>query len=116
MQPNETGFVTVKMDATRFSGSKKTQIFLTVGPEYISTATITLHANARLDVVFNPGEIDFGLVHRGQTPTRVIDVEYAGSLPWAVSEINQKPVRAVRAQGRGHSTIATREAIESTRP
>ena len=57
LQPNESGTVSVNMDATRFSGSKKTQIFITVGPEYVSTATLTLHANARLDVVFNPGEI-----------------------------------------------------------
>lgn len=91
LQPNETGYLHVNMDATRFSGQKKTQIFITVGPEYISTATLTLHANARLDVVFNPGEIDFGLIHRGQTPMKSIDVEHAGDPQWAVSEINPSP-------------------------
>jgi hypothetical protein len=38
-------------------------------------------------VVFNPGELDFGNVARGQTPTRHIDVEYAGTLDWKVNEI-----------------------------
>lgn len=87
LQPNETGFLHMNMDGTRFSGQKTIRVYVTVGPEYVSTATLTVSANARLDVVFNPGEIDFGLIHRGQSPTRFIDVEYAGSLPWAVSEI-----------------------------
>ena len=87
LQPSESGFLNINMDSTRFSGQKQTQIFVMLGPEYISTATLTVRANARLDVVFNPGEIDFGLVHRGQSPTKFIDVEYAGNLPWAVSEI-----------------------------
>ena len=91
LQPNETGYLHVNMDATRFNGPKRTQIYITVGPEYISTATLTLHANARTDVVFNPGEIDFGVTHHGQTPMKYIDVEYAGTLNWAVSEINPSP-------------------------
>jgi hypothetical protein len=87
LQPNETGYLHVNMDGTRFSGKKEIRVYVTVGPEYVSTATLTVQANARLDVVFNPGEIDFGLIHRGENPTRMIDVEYAGSFPWSVSEI-----------------------------
>jgi len=87
LQPNETGYVNINMDGTRFSGQKTTRIYVTVGPEYVSTATLTVHANARVDVVFNPGEIDFGLIQHGQNPTKSIDVEYAGALKWSVSEI-----------------------------
>lgn len=87
LQPNETAWLEVNMDASRFTGPKTIRIYITVGPEYISTATLTVSANARSDVVFNPGEIDFGLVSRGQTPTKHIDVEYAGGLDWRVSEI-----------------------------
>lgn len=87
LQPNETAQLHINMDGTRFSGHKTVTVYVTVGPEYISTATLRISANARLDVVFNPGEIDFGLVHKGDTPTRYIDVEYAGALNWQVSEI-----------------------------
>jgi uncharacterized protein (TIGR03067 family) len=34
-----------------------------------------------------PGEIDFGLIHQGQSPSKFMDVEYAGSFAWAFSEI-----------------------------
>src|SRR5438105_12806441 len=77
----------VNLHDTLFSGHKTVKIFVSVGPEYVSTATLTVRAHARTDVVFNPGEIDFGLIHRGQSPGKFIDVEYAGSFPWGVSEI-----------------------------
>ncbi|MBI3408568.1 MAG: DUF1573 domain-containing protein [Planctomycetes bacterium] len=87
IQPGDSASLDINMDGTRFTGYKPITIFVTVGPEYISTATLNVTANQRLDVVFNPGEIDFGLVQRGQQPSKAIDIEYAGAQPWAVSEI-----------------------------
>jgi hypothetical protein len=87
LKPNDTGTLSINMDGTRFTGLKTVKVFVSVGPEWVSTATLTVRAQARADVVFNPGEIDFGLVHHGQNPAKFIDVEYAGSFPWAVSEI-----------------------------
>lgn len=114
LQPNDSADFTVHMDANRFSGPKTVRAYVTVGPEYVSTATLTLSANARLDVVFNPGEIDFGIVQRGQSPTRHIDVEYAGSFPWAVSEIVKNAaapfglrVEELRTGHRGYRIFAT---------
>ncbi|MCI0642935.1 MAG: DUF1573 domain-containing protein [Gemmataceae bacterium] len=114
LQPNDSADFIINMDANRFNGPKTVRLYVTVGPEYVSTATLTLSANARLDVVFNPGEIDFGLVSRGQTPTRHIDVEYVGSFPWAVSEIVKNSaapfglrVEELRTGHRGYRIFAT---------
>jgi hypothetical protein len=87
LQPNESATLDIAMDGRQFSGQKQIRIYVGVGPKYISTATLTVTANARQDVVFNPGEIDFGGVSRGQSPTKSIDVEYAGTLDWKVLEI-----------------------------
>ncbi|MCI0682771.1 MAG: DUF1573 domain-containing protein [Gemmataceae bacterium] len=87
LQPSETAQFHVNMDAARFSGAKTVRIHITVGPEFVSTATLAVSAFARQDVVFNPGEIDFGSVAKGQSPTRFIDVEHAGNAHWRVSEI-----------------------------
>jgi hypothetical protein len=87
LQPGESGTLEVNMDGTRFSGLKSVDIYVTVGPEFVSTAHVQVKANARQDVVFNPGEIDFGNVGKGQTPTKSIDVEHAGSGTWRVTEI-----------------------------
>lgn len=88
LQPGETATLNILMDGKQFSGVKVIRVNITVGPKYVSTATLVISANARGDVVFNPGQIDFGNLHRGQTPTKTIDIEYAGNLPnWRVTEI-----------------------------
>jgi len=87
LQPNQESFIDVNMDARVFSGPKTVSIFVTVGPQFISTATLQVTAVARQDVVFNPGTVDFGIVQGGQTPTQILDVEYSGTLEWQISEV-----------------------------
>ena len=95
----------------------------------MSTATLKVSANARQDVVFNPGELDFGNVARGQTPTRHVDVEYAGTLDWKVTEIVKSagapfelkvdalPVQPGQIARRGYRIFATlkSDAMAGTR-
>lgn len=90
LEPRETSFIEVRMDGRRFSGAKTVAIRVTVGPQFVSTAELRVTANARADVVFNPGEVNFGTVTRGQAPTQTVDVEYAGSLAFEVSEVIAK--------------------------
>lgn len=85
--PRQEGYVDVLMDTRRFTGHKTVSIYVTVGPEYVSTATLQVSAYSRADVVFNPGHVSFGVVTRGQAPRQSIDVEYAGVLNWQVSEV-----------------------------
>jgi hypothetical protein len=88
LQPNEEGWVDVLMDARRFKGPKTITLYVTVeGDQYASTAALVISANARPDVVFNPGQIDFGIVRAGQALTQTLDVEYAGPLDWRILQI-----------------------------
>jgi hypothetical protein len=87
LEPQQEGYIDVNMDGTRFKGPKTVYMYVTVGPSFISTAVLQVSANARADVVFNPGEINFGVVQAGDTPSRVLDVEYAGGLHWQITEI-----------------------------
>ncbi len=86
LEPLETTTINVTMDARRFTGSKTVAIKVKVGPEHISSADLRVSANSRADVVFNPGQVSFGSVPRGQKSTQSIDVEYAGTLNWTVTE------------------------------
>jgi hypothetical protein len=92
LEPRESTTIDVRMDARRFAGLKTVGVRVNVGPEFISTAELRVTANSRADIVFNPGQVSFGTVTRGQTPTQSIDVEYAGRLPWQVSEVVAKGV------------------------
>jgi hypothetical protein len=86
LEPRETATIDVQMDARNFTGPKSVIIKVTVGPDFVSTAELRVTANSRPDIVFNPGQVTFNTVSRGQTPTAVVDVEYAGKMDWRVSE------------------------------
>jgi len=87
LQPHESATLDIDMDGRRFTGPKSVTVYVTVGPEYISTAAVKVNAVARADVVLNPGEINFGVVSSGQTPTQTVDVEYAGAMDWRITEV-----------------------------
>jgi hypothetical protein len=89
LQPRESGYLDITMDARRFTGPKTVTVYVTVGPQYTATSALQVSAHSRADIVFNPGQISFGVVPRGQTPVQVIDVEYAGVLDWRVHEVNR---------------------------
>ncbi len=90
LEPRESTTIDVTMDARRFTGLKTVGITVTVGPDFISSAQLRISANSRADIVFNPGQVSFGTVTRGQAASQVIDVEYAGVLDWQVTEASAK--------------------------
>jgi hypothetical protein len=90
IQPRESAAIDITVDTRRFTGPKTISVYITVGPQFVSTAVLQVSANSRADVVFNPGEVSFGVTQRGQTPTQVIDVEYAGGLfqSWKIKDVS----------------------------
>jgi Protein of unknown function (DUF1573) len=87
LQPQEEGTLDITMNTRVFTGAKNVTIYVTVGPEYISTAVLKVTAVARSDVVFNPGEVNFGVVNQGQQPSQTVEIEYAGMLDWRVEKV-----------------------------
>jgi hypothetical protein len=87
LEPRESTTIDINMDARRFTGPKSVAIRLTVGPEFTSSAELKVTANSRADIVFNPGEVQFDQVARGQALTKTVDVEYAGTLNWQIKEV-----------------------------
>jgi hypothetical protein len=88
LQPNETATLNITMDGRQFVGSKTIRVYVTVGPKFVSTATLTVSANARGDVAFTPKEIDYGNYQRGNPASKPIDIEYTGTMAdWRVTEV-----------------------------
>ncbi len=97
VQPRETAAVDVSMNGRLFKGPKSIRVYVTFSNgQFFSTGELQVSANARADVVFNPGEVNFGAVAQGQAASQAIDVEYAGVLDWQVREVvaNGLPVQA----------------------
>ena len=87
LDPRESATLDVSMDARRFTGPKAVIVRVTVGPEFTSSADLKVSAVSRADVVFNPGDVEFGAVDHGQAVVQTVDVEYAGPLDWRVTEV-----------------------------
>ena len=87
LESNETATLDINMDARRFTGPKAVIVRVTVGPNFTSSADVKVSAVSRADVVFNPGDVEFGAVDRGQATSQTVDAEYAGPLDWRVSEL-----------------------------
>ena len=100
LEPRETGTIDVSMDAKRFDGPKSVGIRVTVGPEFVSSAELRVTANARGDLVFNPGRLVFGPQANGAEASQTVVMEYAGAFPLEVREVvtNQVPVNATVKQ------------------
>jgi hypothetical protein len=98
LQRLKDGTLDITMDTRRVSGEKKVDIQITVSaPNFLSSTTLRVTANARTDVVLNPGQISLGVVPQGQKSTpQELDIEYAGQLDWRVTEMvkNNAPLEA----------------------
>ncbi len=110
LQPNEKAPFTVTMDTAKFSGPNTQTLYVTVGPTFVSTAILRISANSQTDVTLSaPGELQFGTVAAGGSPTKTLTVEYRGSQPgWAVTAPATPSPHAdiaVTPSGKGKFTI-----------
>lgn len=100
IKSGENATIDITMDAHKFTGNKTVYIYVSLGSvsegqQYITTATLDVSANSRADVVFNPGQVNFGVLPLGQSRTLSIDVDYAGNLDWKILGVadNSAPVK-----------------------
>ncbi len=78
LQPHDTAEVTLVMNSAKFNGANAQSFFITFGPQYVSTAVIRVSAVSRNDVTLSPGQVNFGIVAPGTTPTQNVTVKYSG--------------------------------------
>ncbi len=97
VEPHGSGTIDVNMNGRVFTGPRTVRVYVTFSsPQFYSTAELRVIANSRPDIVFNPGEVNFGVVAQGQGSAQDITVEYAGVAKWEVKEVvtNGLPVEA----------------------
>jgi hypothetical protein len=92
LEPNESASINVVVDTSTFTGARTVKVYVKVGPQFISEATLFVSMNSRGDIVSTPPQLDFGNIQRGQTPSKTVDLEYVGNSPgWQVKEILNSP-------------------------
>lgn len=87
VEPGQQGAIEVQVDARRFVGPKNVTLHVMIGPDKPQAVVLQVTANSRADVVFNPGEVAFGVIPEGATPAMNIEIEYAGAQAWKAEEV-----------------------------
>lgn len=87
VEPGQKGVIEVLVDAKKFIGAKTIHVHIALSGEKAMAATLELNAHSRPDIVFNPGEVDFGARAAGTAAAHTLDIEYAGQLDWRVEEL-----------------------------
>jgi hypothetical protein len=117
--PKESATLEVVMDARVFKGPKTVAIYVTVGPQYVSTAALQVTAFSRADVVVNhldENHRTLGIVPRGQRATIGYRVEYAGAHDWRIEgvvrsaapvEVQLQEYNRVRGRGVEYRVLVT---------
>jgi hypothetical protein len=82
--PGASAVIDAEMDTRNFVGLKSTILYVTIITASGREAEVGLGVTAHIlsDIVLNPGQIDFGSVTRGTTPTRVLTIERVGAPSW----------------------------------
>ncbi len=78
LQPNESAEFVVTMNAGVFKGANAKTMYVTFGPNFVSTAVLRFAANSREDVSLSPGEVDFGIVAQGSKASKTAVLKYNG--------------------------------------
>jgi hypothetical protein len=94
--PLGTSELEISMDTLRINppGPKKVDIFVTFvsvpanpgDKVFSSRAMLSVSCVPKTNVVFTPGEVNFGVVNQGQTPKQALTIEHAGDPNWQIKK------------------------------
>lgn len=86
--PKTKTVVEAVIDTTKFNGYKASGLTLILSKPYSMEVDLNLNCFIRGDVMFEPGQADFGTVAHGTNPSVNLRMTYAGGQPnWAVTKM-----------------------------
>lgn len=107
IQPGQVGFVTARFNTGTFSGDRKASLNLVIDEPSYMHVQLNVKGYIRSDVVFHPGELNFGNIPEGESKEIESSLEYAGRSDWKITRISSNAdfvtadfVESARAHGR----------------
>ncbi|GIX04823.1 MAG: hypothetical protein KatS3mg114_0692 [Planctomycetaceae bacterium] len=90
LESGQEGILTVSMDTVRYRGKRDSNALITLHEPTKGLYTqvrIPLSVYIRSDVVFTPGQVQFGSVEQGSSVERKVHVAYAGRQDWQIVQV-----------------------------
>ncbi len=89
LPPRTESYVEAVLDTTRFQGYKASGLTMVIDRPVLTEVDLNLNCFIRGDILLNPGQVDFGVVQRGTSPSKVLTLTYAGGRSdWEVQKMN----------------------------
>jgi len=105
----EKGAILAHFNTDRFLGSKGATLTVTFDKPFYAEVQLQVSGYIRSDVVFSPGEVDFGSVDQGTPVEKSVAISYAGRDDWQITEV-QSPSPHISAKvvetGRGGGQVS----------
>lgn len=83
----EKGAIRATYNTRSFLGSKGATITVTIDKPYFAEVQLSVTGYIRSDVLFQPGNVEFGEVEEGQVAERMVSVEFAGRSDWRIVDV-----------------------------
>ncbi len=83
----EKSAIIASFDTHGHLGQKNATLTVTFDKPFYAEVQLTVSGYIRSDVVFTPGEVDFGTVRPGATSEKRVSVNYAGRTDWQITEV-----------------------------
>ncbi len=113
LAPGQETVILAQMHTSRFANLKQITIYVTFTQPKFEEVRLSIQANSRDDVSFNPDSLDFGKVKRGAAPTQTMTISFYGTSARVVeakSESNYVQVETKEAKGAGSDNSYQLEA------
>lgn len=87
LKTGETGHILARFNTGSFFGKKGATLTVVIDKPYYAEVQLRVDGYIRRDIVFAPGQIEFGSAVEGQPMQTDVDVSYAGRNDWRILEI-----------------------------
>ena len=82
--PGETGSILARFNTGSFTGKRAATITVTFDRPAYTEVQLHIKGYIRSDVVFSPGEANFGTIPAGESKSVELTIDYAGRPDWAI--------------------------------
>lgn len=104
----EKSAIVATFNTRTFSGDRKATLTVTIDRPFYAEVQLEVKGYIRSDVVFYPGEVNFGEVEQNQGGEQVVSVSYAGRPDWRITDVRSAnknfEVALKRLPNRGNRT------------
>ncbi len=87
IRPGETGAILARFNTGTFTGARKATLTVSIDKPSYTELQLNVKGYIRSDVVFSPGEANFGQVAEGELQSLELTLDYAGRGDWAIERI-----------------------------